>query len=446
MDLTVHVSKIVKDYLANNVDMNDGIAKVASDHNFNLEQTKRLVEECNKACYIDKLASTGEQTFDIADLGKVKEALAPKQEMKKVASAISEITTYGNFNAYGLESENSLVNAYGQAIEKCAETIGSGLTKLAELRKQAVYKMPALDGVDEVAMVSELRHAGLEKLSEEMFATINNIARNEKIRDSITEKRASIVGGVIKGVTGVAAKGAGKAVGFVAEAPLKRGLTPLTYGQSFNAGAKKVSSNQHGLTNSPEVLTEMKKEASLISSATDILRNAAPYALAMGAIGIGAAAARKMGGSASRMMTERQLDKAFGTIIENHQDIRGMNNAREYFDVVARHSPSLALDPMVAPTLIRQFDTFGGVDINTVGKLRDIEGGNAGKPVNAGNDFVTGMKSLVGVASGIPGLQKSELELKDMRFKRINEIAKQHKMNHASAHGPKVDPNKWDNE
>ena len=28
---------------------------------------------------------------------------------------------------------------------------------------------------------------------------------------------------------------------------------------------------------------------------------------------------------------------------------------------------------MVAPQLIRQFDAFGGVDVNTVGKLREIE-------------------------------------------------------------------------
>ena len=75
----------------------------------------------------------------------------------------------------------------------------------------------------------------------------------------------------------------------------------------------------------------------------------------------------------SRMMQERQLNDSFNTIRKANADIRGIPNARDYFDVIARHSPSLALDPMVAPTLIRQFDTFGGVDVNTVGKLREIQ-------------------------------------------------------------------------
>ena len=80
-----------------------------------------------------------------------------------------------------------------------------------------------------------------------------------------------------------------------------------------------------------------------------------------------------MGGVAGRMMEQRKLDEAFNNLQKKHQDIKENPQSRAYFDVVARHSPSLALDPMVAPQLIRQFDAFGGVDVNTVGKLREIE-------------------------------------------------------------------------
>ena len=66
--------------------MNDSIVKYAMDHSLNLEQTKRLVEESNKSCYLQKFASTGEQIFDVAQFDIVKEKITTFDKVEKTAA------------------------------------------------------------------------------------------------------------------------------------------------------------------------------------------------------------------------------------------------------------------------------------------------------------------------------------------------------------------------
>ena len=73
MNIEITANKIVSKYINAGTDMNDSIAKYAMDNNLNVEQTKRLVEESNKTCYLQKFASTGEQVFDVAQYNIVKE-------------------------------------------------------------------------------------------------------------------------------------------------------------------------------------------------------------------------------------------------------------------------------------------------------------------------------------------------------------------------------------
>ena len=164
-----------------------------------------------------------------------------------------------------------------------------------------------------------------------------------------------------------------------------------------------------------KIAEELEKEAASASSFFDTIKafvknpkvqekmlDAGTYAAGLGMVGIGVASARGMGGMVSRMMSQKQLDESFQTVMQDNEDLRNIPNARAYFDVVARHSPSLANDPMVAPQLIRNFDSFGGVDVNTVGKLREIE--NTGKPKDNGGtnafDIIGGMNSLKNIVDG----------------------------------------------
>jgi hypothetical protein len=140
-------------------------------------------------------------------------------------------------------------------------------------------------------------------------------------------------------------------------------------------------------------------KTALAGEFTDALKAAAPYIFATGAIGLTVAAARKMGGVAGQMMQERQLNESFNIMSKRDPEIRQIPNARSYYDVIARHSPSIAMDPVVAPGIIKQMDQFGGVDLNTVGKLREIEnrGPITQSSLDVANTMLTSTRTLQGL-------------------------------------------------
>lgn len=304
MDYQVLGNKIANDYVHKNIDMNESIVKYAEQKSLNLEQIKRLVEESNKECFLQKFAETGEQIFDVASLDKIKNLVKSPVDssLQKTASIKSEIK-YNNYNVYGYDVE--------------------------------------------------------------------------------IEKNASIAGSVVNGVVGTGANIGSHAAGFVAKAPFKRGLNPLMQGLQAKNNMKKFAPSKEEtafISNSPTGV-QMEKEAGFGTEVVNGFKNFVskdiPAHLPILAVGLGAglgvAAARKMGGLSARMMNQRELDESFNTIIKNNNDLANVQNVRGYFDVIARHSPDLAKDPLVAPQLIRQFDSFGGVDLNTVAKMREMQ-------------------------------------------------------------------------
>jgi len=355
MDLELTANKIASKYLKSNVDMNESIAKYAAENNLNIEQTKRLVEESNKTCYLQKFASTGEQTFDIAQFNIVKEKIGLLDKVEKTAAI--KFTEYSDLEKVAEENQIDTLE-YQLAIDKCRKEIGEELTKVASYYRRLVYEDPSLE---------KLAYSEVPALKKDM----DKIAHKEKVIDYLIEKRAGIISGLAGGALKGSAKVVGKVGGYVAEAPIKRGLMPASYIGSFKEGMKKVpdSTGKFIMNKAAEVT----KEAGVFDKVIQALGENLVPALALGSVGVGIAAARGAGGIVSRMMQERQLNDSFNTIAKANADIRNIPNARDYFDVIARHSPSLALDPMVAPSLIRQFDTFNGVDVNTVGKLREIQ-------------------------------------------------------------------------
>lgn len=332
MDYQSIGNKIASDYIHKNVDMNESIVKCAEEKSLNIEQVKRLVEESNKECFLQKFASSGEQIFDVASFEKVASLIKSSKfkkdsSMQKVAS--SEVV-YNKFNVYDCD-DDFIKNA-----------------------------------------------------------------------------------GIVSGAVGLGINAGSKAVGFVAKAPLKRGLNPVMQTMQLKTNMKHYApSGDEGkfISNDPNGV-EMKKEAAelpfskLVSNSfKEFVHTDLPKALpimAFGAgIGLTAAAARKMGGLSARMMNQRQLNESFDTIIKNNNDLANIKNVRGYFDVIARHSPDLAKDPLVAPQLIRQFDAFDGVDLNTVAKMREMQY-RLGPDMGNGNDDVyssmgqgaMGLKSL----------------------------------------------------
>lgn len=370
MDLEITANKIAQEYLNKNKDMNESIAKYASTNSLNIEQTKRLVEEANKNCYLQKFASTGEQVFDVAQYDKVKEIIRSMDKVEKVASLnFVEV----NYN-YDLEKVANDAGPdsfeYQQAIDRCHEAIGREMSKLASCRN-----------------------------AKEIEKSNKIIEKYEKIADKLLEKKAGLVTGLAEAALKGGAAIGGKTLGFVAEAPLKRGLMPLGYAQAFKSGFKgNLEPAEAFIQKTANVESSVGKEV------VQYFKNMRTPALVLGSIGLGVGAAKMAGGLVSRMKTERDLNESFNTIVKANEDLKQIPNARAYFDVIARHSPSLALDPMVAPSLIRNFDAFSGVDVNTIGKLREIEAiGRKDHPSGTlMKDLISGVKGVSDFAPLLP--------------------------------------------
>lgn len=379
MDLIKIADSISDKYVKSNVDMNDSIAKYASENNLSIHQTKRLVEESNQSCYLKKLAATGEQVFDIADFEKIKTLMNKiNTPQEKIASINFDRNDYSQSEELQKTAEtNEDLRNINEAIIKCNSLKSDALIKVAKLQKQISPYINFESSLD-LSKVAEISTIPTE-LANEFKEALNKVSHYEQIAQNLLEKKA----GVITTVAGGALKAGGKAIGFVAQKPLKRGLNPIMYGQTFKMGAKKaageevnkVVSNMADVTSLPKVASfgSSIAEAAKIAFSPETLKQAAPWLLAAGAIGVTASAARGMGGIASRMMNERELNESFNTVMQANKDLRDIPGVRGYFDVIARHAPDLAKDPLVAPQLIRNFETFGGVDINTVAKMREIQ-------------------------------------------------------------------------
>ena len=369
MNIEITANKIVSKYINAGTDMNDSIAKYAMENNLNIEQTKRLVEESNKTCYLQKFASTGEQIFDVAQYNIVKEKVGLVDKVEKTAAI--RFMEAGEFEKVANEQVDTL--EYDGAIAKVRSEIGSTLVKMASLRKNLVY-----------------RNASLEKLAfneiEELKPLVTEVERKEKIIDYLIEKRA----GIISGVAGASLRTGGAIAGTVIKHPGKAMMTAGAVG-TFKQGADKVKLENEPLVN--------KTAGALGDAIGNVIKEHAPALISFAGLGLGIAAAKGAGGIVSKMMKERELNESFNTVSQANSDIRQIPNARAYFDVIARHSPDLANDPMVAPQLIRQFDTFGGVDVNTVGKLREIQdrgtkSGNQPSSLDIASSLVGGAKAF----------------------------------------------------
>jgi len=429
MNLELIAQKISDAYVKKNEDMNTSIAKVASEKNLNIEQTKRLVEECNKGCYLQKMAETGEQIFDIADYEKVK-AIVKHPEVEKQASTSFSKTNYDIFASLEKTADTQITHEQiAQAIERCKDEAGKHLSKYSDLCKVAEYKCPGITD-----NLSSAKGTQLEKIANEIITELKEVKKFQVMKDVLLEKRA----GIASVIAGAGLKTGGAVISTAIKHPNKAVFVPLQVVSSAKMGAKKTQAEpQPFLPNNSELGKVAGLGSELIEEGIKFGKKALPAAAILGMIGVGTSVARGMGGIVSQMMNKRQLDESFATVFQDNRDIQGIPNARGYFDVIARHSPSLAMDPMVAPQLIRQFDSFGGVDLQTVGKLREIENTGKSKSDSKPFDLLGGISAVQGLRTGFDNDSRNAandarnsasdemnaMRMQDMKHKRVMDIA-----------------------
>ena len=97
-ELLLTAKKIAENHVGSGSDLNDAITKVASERNLSKPQIERLVEETNKATFLDLLEKKGEQEFPVADYDTVKSKLAPKIEKNASAPLSFDKLTYSDVN------------------------------------------------------------------------------------------------------------------------------------------------------------------------------------------------------------------------------------------------------------------------------------------------------------------------------------------------------------
>ena len=422
MDINTIAHKIADQYLKHNCDMNESIAKYASEHNASIEHVKRLVEEANKECYIMKLASTGEQVFDVAQYETVVKHLHDKGNIEKQASVNIQRMEYGLTKT--ASEVGYTLPQIREAIDCCRARKGRALSKLAELRASLVRSNPGFESVSVEKIASEEGGSSLQPYLDELD-------KQDKLISHL-EKKAGLTSALAGAALTGGAKVTGKALKVGVGSPGKT-MMAMDYAQTAKRRVSEISQKGGDLvTNDPhlekqaslssslinagkeaaELLAEKASNPTIMQSVGKHLSAAVPYALATGAVTAGAVTLRGLGGIVGRMMRDRELNKAFGSVMANNADIRAIPNARDYFDVVARHSPTLALDPMVAPQLIRSFDSFGGVDLNTVKNLREIEDRKPGSEPIFGqvSSFMGNMNTLQNFApSGDDAQHKANL-------------------------------------
>jgi len=145
----------------------------------------------------------------------------------------------------------------------------------------------------------------------------------------------------------------------------------------------------------------VSKQAGLVEGLQHALEFITPAALwgaqagPMGALaGFTAAAAKKLGGGIALTMNKNEFDNSFETIMKNNPDLaENKKQMRGYFDVVSRHAPSLAKDPLVAESIVKNMNAFGGTDYNTIRGLRETEALGRGGPSEKG---LSGLTALFG--------------------------------------------------
>ena len=415
MEIEAIAQKIAKDYISSNTDMNSSIAKYASENNLSIEHTKRLVEESNKQCFLSKFAATGEQVFDVADFKEVSKLVKSNEGHTKTASYSIEPIDY----KLAPSDEKVAANTRDlyDAMDVCRDRIGASMNKLAELRVKIVHQNP------------QFMNEPIEKIAEHESGSvlrphIKNIEAQNKIIDHLT-KQANIMSSAAGMMLTGAANTVGPVVRTAVANPMKTFIGVGVVQSGMAQGQKALAHSEKVVSNMPTLkIAEEGKEA-LANEFTSALSAAAPYIFATGAIGLTVAAARKMGGVAGRMMQERQLNEAFDVMAKKDPEIRQIPNARSYFDVIARHSPSIAVDPVVAPGIIKQMDQFGGVDLNTVGKLREIEtrGPMSPSSLDIANGALSSARSIQDMAGGRLHDMKMESDILSNRAKTSESLA-----------------------
>jgi len=395
MELSLAAKQIAGNHIRHNASMVEGITKIAKDRSLNDEQVKRLVEESNKEAFMMGFEKDGSQIFDVASFDEVKESMAGKME-KKASIDISDVE-------FSDTRYREMLGDWKPAIEKVAsdesfspeqKVVIETLVKLAfeygEVQKRVHelttlgYKRYNNNDCDALVKVAE-RHKDQELSS--LGSLIKTASDLEKKYNYVFEKYANFdwnvakfigkgIGATANAVGSVGASVAAPIVNFTAKNPGRAIGTAFVVPMAAHDISNHKSTQQmkaHKYTG--PAAEQLQKAAGIAEGLQHTFDLIAGAASTMGPLGgLLGAAAKKLGGGVALTMNQREFDRSFNTIMSRNPDLKDRKGQiREYFDVLTRHSPIIAKDPIVAENMVKNFDAFGGIDFNTIKAMNEME-------------------------------------------------------------------------
>lgn len=193
---------VVKDYIGKKASLNEGIAKVAMDHELNPEQIKRVVETCNTVTYLALQKQANDRTFEfpVAEyngvLGKMtlptdsdtsvtegqfKEA-TQKDELKKEASYVPDAQTVQAWTRSEYIRNKAILEKLAFDSEAIVQNIGDLTAKL----RQEVYCLEKLAEVtteDEFIKLAKLIRPMIRDASGQI-QLVDRIFKEAELTDS----------------------------------------------------------------------------------------------------------------------------------------------------------------------------------------------------------------------------------------------------------------------
>ena len=149
-ELLLTAKTIAQSHLTSGTDLNDSITKIASTQSLSKPQIERLVEETNKATFLELFEKKGEQEFPVADYQVIKSKLTPKIEKTAAEKLHFEPLTYSD-SLFGEQvGKDKIINkplektanihdftedeiAHAEALEKVAHQLWDHYNKFMDL-------------------------------------------------------------------------------------------------------------------------------------------------------------------------------------------------------------------------------------------------------------------------------------------------------------------------
>ena len=380
-------------------DINAKIAKVASDNKLNREQTARLVEEANKALYLENYRLTGNQVFDVASYDAVVDHLSPDAPLDKTAEDTQRIpnTAVLGLGVFGSPYHRQAA-MLKTAKDQCAEYVRAITKELAETTAKFdgwMQKIAAQDqNIRNMTYEDTLNY--LSRTNTKLAQTLTPVYRhiNKLYDDRRTLEKAALEGYTVPFQTPpqqstIQSKLVDAVKRAQANRPTAIGNQPAVSGGIRHAGRTIGPSGAYEKT-AYDLFDDTPKP--LWGRMKDVVKDSTPKALVIGGLVGTGYAAKKLYDVYEKRKQKKEMERNFDYVISKDPDIAANPNTRSYFNTIANFSPSLAKDPNMLSTLLNQFNTFDGIDLNTVKAMREIE---QPKSVPKGENLLSLSRNLI---------------------------------------------------